>query len=67
MLAYLVQRVGAANVVVGTDRPFDMGIDDPRGTVQRIPGLDDTARAAILGGNARSFLTRARDFEEVAP
>ena len=59
LLAFLVGRVGAAQVVVGTDRPFDMGIDDPRGTVARIPGLDDAARAAILGGNARSFLSRA--------
>jgi aminocarboxymuconate-semialdehyde decarboxylase len=59
LLAYLVERVGAGNVVVGTDRPFDMGIDDPRGTVAKIPGLDDAARAAILGGNARSILKRA--------
>jgi aminocarboxymuconate-semialdehyde decarboxylase len=59
LLAYLVGRVGAGRVVVGTDRPFDMGIDDPRGTVAAIPGLDDAARAAILGGNARSFLSRA--------
>jgi aminocarboxymuconate-semialdehyde decarboxylase len=59
LLAYLVGRVGAASVVVGTDRPFDMGIDDPRGTVASIPGLDDAGRTAILGGNARSFLSRA--------
>jgi aminocarboxymuconate-semialdehyde decarboxylase len=59
LLAYLVGRVGAERVVVGTDRPFDMGIDDPRGTVAAIPGIDDAARAAILGGNARSFLSRA--------
>jgi aminocarboxymuconate-semialdehyde decarboxylase len=59
LLAYLVGRVGAGHVVVGTDRPFDMGIDDPRGTVAAIPGIDDAARAAILGGNARSFLSRA--------
>ena len=66
LLAYLVERVGPGRVVVGTDRPFDMGIDDPRGTVANIPGLDAAARAAILGGNARSFLTRARDLDEVA-
>ena len=60
LLAYLVERVGFHSVVVGTDRPFDMGIDDPRGTVAKIPGLDDGARAAILGGNARSFLSRYR-------
>jgi aminocarboxymuconate-semialdehyde decarboxylase len=57
-LAYLVNRAGWRSIVVGTDRPFDMGIDDPRGTVAKIPGLDDAARAAILGGNARSFLAR---------
>ncbi len=59
LLAYLVGRVGAGHVVVGTDRPFDMGIDDPRGTVAAIPGIDDAERAAILGGNARSFLSRS--------
>ncbi len=59
MLAYLVSRVGAGNVVVGTDRPFDMGIDDPRGTVARIPNLDRAGRDAILGGNALAILSRA--------
>jgi aminocarboxymuconate-semialdehyde decarboxylase len=57
-LSYLVERVGWRSVVVGTDRPFDMGIDDPRGVVSRIGGIDDAARAAILSGNARSFLSR---------
>jgi|SRR5579884_47214 len=65
-LAYLVRRVGAGHVVVGTDRPYDMGVDDPRGIVARIPGLDDAQRAAILGGNARAFLTRAHDLAGVA-
>lgn len=58
MLAYLVQRAGATRVVVGTDRPFDMGIDDPHGLVERIPDLDDDARAAILGENLRAVLGR---------
>jgi aminocarboxymuconate-semialdehyde decarboxylase len=58
LLAYLVSRLGADRVVVGTDRPFDMGLDDPRGAVARLPGLDEVARAAILGENARSFLGR---------
>ena len=58
MLAYLVSRLGPQRVVVGTDRPFDMGIDDPRGYVARIPGIDDAARGAILGGNATGFLRR---------
>ncbi|HEX3463229.1 MAG TPA: amidohydrolase family protein [Candidatus Elarobacter sp.] len=58
LLDYLVRRAGVRSIVVGTDRPFDMGIDDPRGVVARIPGLSDEERAAILGGNARSFLSR---------
>ena len=58
MLAYLVSRAGATRVVVGTDRPFDMGIDDPRGLVARIPNVDDDARAAILGENVRAILGR---------
>ena len=58
LLDYLVRRAGVQSIVVGTDRPFDMGIDDPRGVVARIPGLSDDERAAILGGNARSFLAR---------
>jgi aminocarboxymuconate-semialdehyde decarboxylase len=57
-LEYLVRRAGVRSIVVGTDRPFDMGIDDPRGVVARIPNLSDGERAAILGGNARSFLAR---------
>jgi aminocarboxymuconate-semialdehyde decarboxylase len=59
MLAYLVGRVGYRHVVVGTDRPFDMGVDDPRGIVERIPGLTQEQRDAIVGENARSFLTRS--------
>ncbi len=67
LLAYLVGRVGAERVVVGTDRPFDMGIDDPRATVAAIPGIDDAARAAILGGNARWVPQPRRRGRFVAP
>ncbi|HTW85843.1 MAG TPA: amidohydrolase family protein [Candidatus Sulfotelmatobacter sp.] len=66
LLGTLVERVGASQVVVGTDRPFDMGIDDPRGLIAALPGLDDTQREAILGGNARGFLSRAHDLQESA-
>lgn len=59
MLAYLIDRVGFNSVVVGTDRPFDMGIDDPRGLVASIDGLDEPARNAILGGNLLAILSRA--------
>ena len=64
LLAYLVQKVGYRNVVVGTDRPYDMGIDDPRGTVAKIPGLDEKERDAILGGNVRAVLWRTMHMAE---
>lgn len=64
MLAYLVGRVGYQHVVTGTDRPFDMGIDDPRGLIARIPNLSDAQRDAIVGRNAASFLSRSLDAAE---
>jgi aminocarboxymuconate-semialdehyde decarboxylase len=63
LLATLVHKVGATQVVVGTDRPFDMGINDPRGLVDSL-GLRADERAAILGGNLIRILGRAADFAE---
>ena len=40
-LSYLVEVIGATNVVLGTDLPFDVEDPDPRGHVRRAPGLDD--------------------------
>ena len=65
LLGTLVERVGARQVVVGTDRPFDMGIDDPRELVGSLC-LGDADRDAILGGNARGFLSRAPDLAKSA-
>ena len=64
MLAYLVGRVGYEHVVTGTDRPFDMGIDDPRGLIARIPNLSEPQRDAIVGRNAASILSRSLDAAE---
>jgi aminocarboxymuconate-semialdehyde decarboxylase len=55
-LRHLVDVVGASQLVVGSDYPFDMGHEDPRGLLAATPGLTDAERAAILGGNARSLL-----------
>jgi aminocarboxymuconate-semialdehyde decarboxylase len=33
-LAYMIDRVGAENVVVGTDNPYDMGTTDPLGELR---------------------------------
>jgi aminocarboxymuconate-semialdehyde decarboxylase len=51
-VGHLVSQVGASQVMVGTDYPFDMGSYDPHGLLESIPGLGAADRAAILGGNA---------------
>jgi len=55
-LRRLVDVVGASQVVVGTDYPFDMGHDAPHALVAAVPGLSDAERRAILGGNARRLV-----------
>ena len=55
-LRHLIDVVGASQLVVGSDYPFDMGHEDPHGLLAATPGLSDEERAAILGGNARSLL-----------
>ncbi|HEU0183109.1 MAG TPA: amidohydrolase family protein, partial [Agromyces mariniharenae] len=50
-LRALVDAAGADRVLLGTDYPFDMGVDDPVDRV-REAGLDAHAEAAILGANA---------------
>ena len=55
-LEYLVAQYGADHVLVGTDYPADMGETDPVGFIESTPGLDDTVRKAILGGNAARLL-----------
>jgi len=55
-LKYLIRRAGAANVVLGTDFPFDMGMNDPLGLLNSVAGLSDDDRALIRGGNASRLL-----------
>lgn len=57
-LEYLIKLFGAHRVVLGTDYPFDMGLDDPLTTVSDVPGLSPSALAAILGGNTARLLRR---------
>jgi aminocarboxymuconate-semialdehyde decarboxylase len=60
-LRHLVETVGATQVVVGTDYPFDMGETDPVGFV-RGSGLSDADIETILGNGAR-LLEREEDGE----
>lgn len=55
-LEYLIRRAGAANVVLGTDFPFDMGMENPLGLLNEVAGLSDDDRALIRGGNAARLL-----------
>jgi len=59
-LRRLVDVVGASQVVVGTDYPFDMGHYDVHGLVSAAPGLTAEERDAILGGNASRLLNLGR-------
>ena len=55
LLRALVDYAGADHVLLGSDRPFDMGTTDPVGEVRAL-GLDAAAERAVLGGNAAALL-----------
>jgi len=54
--AALVRLVGADRVTLGSDYCFDMGLDDPLATVNRIAGLSPEDKERICGGNALKLL-----------
>ncbi|NUO44070.1 MAG: amidohydrolase [Streptomyces sp.] len=58
-LRHLVEEVGADRVVLGTDHPFDMGVDDPVARLDAA-GLSPADRAAVAGGNALDLLLKGR-------
>jgi aminocarboxymuconate-semialdehyde decarboxylase len=58
LLRRLVEDAGPEHVLLGSDRPFDMGSDDPVGEVRAL-GLPAAAEAAVLGGNAARLLSLA--------
>ncbi|HXL93640.1 MAG TPA: amidohydrolase family protein [Streptosporangiaceae bacterium] len=51
-LRQLIDVTGADRIMLGTDYPFDMGVDDP---VQRLGPLPPEDRDAITGGNATAL------------
>lgn len=55
-LRHLIAEVGASQVVVGTDYPFDMGAYDVHGLIDAVPQLTAQERAAVRGGNAARLL-----------
>jgi aminocarboxymuconate-semialdehyde decarboxylase len=59
-LRHLIAEVGASQVVVGTDYPYDMAHYDMHALLAAVPGLSEPDRAAILGGNAARLLNLAQ-------
>jgi len=55
-LRFLIRRVGADRVMIGTDAPFDMAEVDPLGPLAELTELTEAQRDRILGGNAQSLL-----------
>jgi len=55
-LELLVRRAGASQVVIGTDYPFDMGVEDPLERLNAASGLSAEERSAIRGDNAARLL-----------
>jgi aminocarboxymuconate-semialdehyde decarboxylase len=49
--------VGASQVVIGTDYPYDMAHYDMYALLDAVPGLSEADRSAILGGNAARLLS----------
>jgi aminocarboxymuconate-semialdehyde decarboxylase len=60
-LEHLISRAGAGQVVLGTDFPFDMGVDDPLARLNAVEGLSEAERRAIRGGNAARLLKLATE------
>jgi aminocarboxymuconate-semialdehyde decarboxylase len=54
-LRLLVDTVGGERVVVGSDYPYPLGERPAGAVVRNAEFLDDTTRAAILSGNARTL------------
>ena len=57
-LRQLIEVAGAERVVLGSDYPFDMGLDDPVGFI-RGAGLDEGTASGILADNAGALSARA--------
>ena len=53
---YLIDKVGADRVVIGTDHPFDMGPENLLRSIDDIPHLTEDERRQICEGTAATLL-----------
>ncbi len=56
MLKRLIERFGADHVMLGTDYPYDMGEEDPRGLIKSVKRLSKADRELVEGMNAVKLL-----------
>jgi len=56
MLEHLIERFGAGHVLLGTDYPYDMGVEDPVGFINKISKLSSKDKDKIMGQNAARLL-----------
>ena len=56
MLAHMIARFGADHVLLGTDYPYDMGVERPVEFIDGVKGLSAVERVAIQGANAAQLL-----------
>src|SRR5262249_10406287 len=55
-LEFLIIQGGPGQIILGTDFPFDMGVDDPIARLDAVTSLADADRRGIRGGNAAKLL-----------
>ncbi|HXV58276.1 MAG TPA: amidohydrolase family protein [Gaiellaceae bacterium] len=60
LLRAAIDFLGADRVLLGSDYPFDMGLERPADAVREL-GLDAADEETILGGNALRLLARAQE------
>jgi len=56
MLRHMIDQYGPGHVLLGTDYPYDMGVDDPLKLIGSVPGLKRAEKDMIEGGNAARLL-----------
>jgi len=56
MLQHLIERFGADHVLLGTDYPYDMGVEDPVGFINKVKKLTSKEKKQVMGGNAARLL-----------
>jgi aminocarboxymuconate-semialdehyde decarboxylase len=55
-IRHLAAEMGASQLMVGTDYPFDMGHYDIHGLIAAVPNLSEADRGRLLAGNAARLL-----------